>query len=93
MQKNIYNTRKRYNDRKKRRASALSKILVVVALTFFCGIWIGKQYSLSRVESLNIRVESQAADLKKMQESLLEARTDAQTANSRFLQLKEEISL
>tara|TARA_B100001179_G_C18577974_1_gene398453 strand:- start:602 stop:1330 length:729 start_codon:yes stop_codon:yes gene_type:complete len=92
MHKNIYNTRKRYNERKRKRASALSKVLVLAALTFFCGIWLGKQYSLSRVEGLNSRVDSQTEDLTKMQESLLEARTEAQTANSRFLQLKEEIS-
>lgn len=92
MHKNIYNTRKRYRQRAKQRLSFFIKVSFFVLLIGLIAIWIGKNYGSGQMSSLQHKVSQQNKELESLQEELLTARADAQTAMGRYVQLRDEIS-
>ncbi len=87
---NTYNPTSRYRDRKMQRMTSMVSMILVIILSASVGFWMGKQYGVEQAISL----EEQAASLTKERNELLtnvtELRAEAQTANTRYEQIKAE---
>lgn len=92
MHKNVYNTRKRYRQRSRERLSFLIKASLVIAVICLVAVWVGKNYGSGETSSLEQKVSSQDKKIESLQEELLSVRADSQTAISRYIQLREEVS-
>ncbi len=92
MHKNIYNTRKRYRQRARERLSFFIKASLVILVIGLIAIWVGKNYSSGQSSSLQQKITEQNKEIQTLQEDLLSARADSQTAMSRYVQLREEVS-
>ena len=92
MHKNVYNTRKRYRQRARERLSFLIKACLIVLVVSLIAIWVGKNYGSGQTGALKQKLSQQDKDIQGLQEDLLSARADSQTAMSRYVQLREEIS-
>ncbi len=92
MHKNVYNTRKRYRQRARERFSFFIKACLVVLIISLIAIWVGKNYGSGQTGALKQKLSLQDKDIEALQEELLSARANSQTAMSRYVQLREEIS-
>ncbi len=85
-----YNPHNRYRERAQARLTNAISMLLVIALSACVGFWMGKQYGVEQ----NISLEEQVTSLTKERNTLLsnvtELRAEAQTANTRYEQIKAE---
>lgn len=90
MNLNSYNPSARYKERAAQRtASAIGMILVII-LSACVGFWIGKQYGVEQNITLKEQVSSLTKERDGLQKNVTELRAEAQTANTRYEQVKAE---
>lgn len=87
---NSYNPHSRYRERSVQRMTSMISMLIVIALSASVGFWIGKQYGVEQNISLKEQVESLSKERNLLQANVTELRAEAQTANTRYEQIKAE---
>lgn len=85
-----YNPNSRYKDRAMQRMTNAISMLIVIALSACVGFWMGKQYGAERSISLAEQVEELTKERNLLQSNVTELRAEAQTANTRYEQIKAE---
>lgn len=85
-----YNPGNRYKDRAMQRVTNAITMVVVIALSACVGFWMGKQYGVERAISLGDQVEALTKERNLLQGNVTELRAEAQTANTRYEQIKAE---
>lgn len=85
-----YNPHNRYRERSKHRMTNAISMILVIALSSCVGFWMGKQYGVEKVISQKDLVEELTRERNLLQNSLTELRAEAQTANTRYEQIKAE---
>lgn len=87
---NSYNPHNRYRERAHQRFTSMISMVLVIALSACVGFWIGKQYGVEQNISLKDQVESLTKERTVLQKNVTELRAEAQTANTRYEQIKAE---
>lgn len=87
---NSYNPTSRYRDRKMQRMTSMVSMLLVIILSASVGFWVGKQYGVEQTISLEEQVSSLTKERNQLLTNVTELRAEAQTANTRFEQIKAE---
>ena len=87
---NSYNPHSRYRERSVQRLTSMVSMLIVIALSASVGFWIGKQYGVEQNISLKEQAESLSKERNLLQANVTELRAEAQTANTRYEQIKAE---
>ncbi len=90
MHLNSYNPHNRYRERAQARVTNAISMLLVIALSACVGFWMGKQYGVEQNISLEDQVESLTKERNTLQSNVTERRAEAQTANTRYEQIKAE---
>lgn len=90
MMLNSYNPNARYRDRAMHRMTNAVSMVIVIALSASVGFWMGKQYGVEQNISLKDQVESLTKERNLLQKNVTELRAEAQTANTRYEQIKAE---
>lgn len=85
-----YNPSNRYRDRAMQRVTNAISTILVIGLSACVGFWIGKQYGVERAISLGDQVEALTKERNLLQGNVTELRAEAQTANTRYEQIKAE---
>jgi hypothetical protein len=85
-----YNPSNRYRDRAVQRMTNAISMILVIALSASVGFWMGKQYGVEQNISLVDQVESLTKERNTLQGNVTELRAEAQTANTRYEQIKAE---
>jgi len=85
-----YNPQSRYKARAMQKAGNTITILIVIFLSVCMGFWVGKQYGVERSISLKEEVEQLTKERNELQQGLTTLRAEAQTANTRYEQIKAE---
>jgi cell division protein FtsB len=87
---NSYNPHSRYRERAMARMTNAISMVLVIALSACVGFWMGKQYGVEQNISLEDQVESLTKERNVLQSNVTELRAEAQTANTRYEQIKAE---
>ena len=87
---NSYNPNARYRERAMHRMTNAISMVLVIALSACVGFWMGKQYGVEQNISVVDQVESLTKERNVLQTSVTELRAEAQTANTRYEQIKAE---
>ncbi len=87
---NSYNPHARYRERKMHRMTNAVSMVLVIGLSACVGFWMGKQYGVENVISLKEQVNSLTKERTLLQGNVTELRAEAQTANTRYEQVKAE---
>ncbi|MFA5592007.1 MAG: hypothetical protein WC989_01670 [Micavibrio sp.] len=87
---NNYNPHNRYRERAQQRMTSMISMLIVIALSACVGFWVGKQYGVEQNISLKENVENLTKERNLLQANVTELRAEAQTANTRYEQIKAE---
>ncbi len=87
---NNYNPGQRYRDRATQRATNAFSMIIVIALSACVGFWMGKQFGAEKSISLADQVETLSKERATLQANVTELRAEAQTANTRYEQIKAE---
>ena len=87
---NSYNPHSRYRERSMARMTNAISMVLVIALSTCVGFWMGKQYGVEQNISLEDQVENLTKERNVLQTSVTELRAEAQTANTRYEQIKAE---
>lgn len=90
MSLNTYNPHNRYRARSQQRMTNAISMILVIGLSASVGFWMGKQYGVERAISLGDQVESLTKERNLLQGNVTELRAEAQTANTRYEQIKAE---
>ncbi len=90
MSLNSYNPSARYRERAAQRMANTIGMVIVVALSACVGFWIGKQYGVEQNITLKEQVVSLGKERDALQKNVTELRAEAQTANTRYEQIKAE---
>ena len=90
MMLNSYNPSTRYRDRAMHRVTNAVSMIIVIALSASVGFWMGKQFGAEKTISLKDQVEELTAERNLLQNNVTELRAEAQTANTRYEQIKAE---
>lgn len=90
MSLNSYNPSARYKERAAQRTANMIGMLIVIALSACLGFWMGKQYGVEQNITLKEQVHSLAKERDTLQKNVTELRAEAQTANTRYEQIKAE---
>lgn len=85
-----YNPSTRYKERAQQRVTNAITMVIVIALSACVGFWMGKQYGVERSISLGEQVETLTKERNVLQSNVTELRAEAQTANTRYEQIKAE---
>lgn len=85
-----YNPSTRYRNRAAQRFSNAISMVVVIALSACVGFWMGKQFGAEKSISLREQVKQLSSERITLQQNLTELRSEAQTANTRYEQIKAE---
>lgn len=85
-----YNPRDRYRERAVRRFNKTLLFFLLIGGSVTLGFMAGRQHANVQVGSLKKEVSSRDEQIKTVQEDLVAARADAQTANSRFELLRAQ---
>lgn len=85
-----YDPGARYKERSMQRFSRVVSMLIVIGMSAIAGFWVGQQYAAERHISFQDQVRDLTQQNKMLQESLTEIRAEAQTANTRYEQIKKE---
>ena len=84
-----YNPQDRYRRRSSERMTAFMVVIGVLGLAFVTGIWFGKQNAGQQERSLKKQLKTLQTEHQELQDTLTEARAEAQTAQARYDQLQE----
>ena len=90
MRINNYNPSARYKERAAQRMASTVGMLIVIGLATSVGFWVGKQYGVEKNISLKEQVESLVKERDTLLKNVTELRAEAQTANTRYEQIKAE---
>ncbi len=85
-----YNPHNRYRERSMQRMTNAISMLLVIALSVCVGFWVGKQYGVEKAISLVDQVDALTKERNLLQGNVTELRAEAQTANTRYEQIKAE---
>jgi cell division protein FtsB len=85
-----YNPHSRYRERSMQRVSNSIAMVIVIIMSTGVGLWFGKQYAAQNQISLNEQVKTLTTQNTELQESVTELRAEAQTANTRYEQIRAE---
>ncbi len=86
-----YNPNSRYKQRNAQRISSLLGTLAVIIISALLGFWLGKQFGAEQLIVFKQKVETMEAERIALQDQVTELSASAQTANTRFQQLQEEV--
>lgn len=87
---NSYNPNTRYRARSVQKMNSLISMILVIGLSACVGFWMGKQYGMEKSISLKDQVDALSEERETLQKSVTELRAEAQTANTRYEQIKAE---
>ncbi len=90
MMLNSYNPTSRYRERKMQRMTSMVSMVLVIILSACVGFWMGKQYGVEQSISLKEQVGSLTKERNQLLGNVTELRAEAQTANTRYEQIKAE---
>jgi hypothetical protein len=85
-----YNPHNRYRARSHQRMTNAVSMVLVIGLSASVGFWMGKQYGVEKAISMADQVESLTKERNLLQGNVTELRAEAQTANTRYEQVKAE---
>ncbi|HAJ89624.1 MAG TPA: hypothetical protein DCM27_01210 [Rhodospirillaceae bacterium] len=85
-----YNPRSRYRERAIQRFNKTILLILLMGVCFGFGFFIGGQNAVVQNGTLKLEIEDMTGRLKTMQDELTTIRAEAQTATSRFEQLKTQ---
>ncbi len=88
---NNYNPHTRYKERNAQRIASALGVLAVILLSMLLGFWLGKQYGAEHLITLKDEVEALEKERSALQDQVTELSATAQTANTRYGQLQEEV--
>ena len=91
MHRNIYNTHNRYKNRNRAQFQRFVFNIVLIVSLFFFGIWLGKNRSEGEVGLLKEQVHERSQEIVRLQEELTLSRANAQTAETRYKQLQDDV--
>lgn len=87
---NTYNPNNRYRNRAMQKLSNAASMIIVIGLSASVGFWMGKQYGAEKQISLADQVKELTNERNTLQQNVTELRAEAQTANTRYEQIKAE---
>lgn len=87
---NSYNPHTRYRARAIQKANNAISMILVIGLSASVGFWLGKQFSMEKSISMKEQVAELSKERDALQKSVTELRAEAQTANTRYEQVKAE---
>lgn len=87
-----YDPSARYKMRSKQRMSSIIVFCSVVFISGFIGFWLGGQNAAEQIIKLKAEHKSISSEYGDLQENLTSLRAEAQTANTRYEQIKKEYS-
>lgn len=91
MSLNNYNPHMRYKERNAQRVASALGVVAVILISILLGFWLGKQYGAEHLITLKDEVEMLEEERISLQEQVTELSATAQTANTRYEQLQEEV--
>lgn len=87
---NHYNPHHRYRERAAQRVASIVSFFLIIGMSVGVGIWMGRQFGAESVISLKKQNEKLKAETEDFQTTLTDLRAEAQTANTRYEQLRAE---
>ena len=87
---NSYNPGNRYRERAVQRMTNAVGMVIVIILSVCVGFWVGKQYGVEQSISMREQLSSLTKERNSLLASVTELRSEAQTANTRYEQIKAE---
>jgi len=91
MHLNSYNPDARYKNRAAQRFAAFLKFLSVILVAGLIGFWAGKQFAAEQLMVLQDKTKSLTIERDTLQVEATEIRAQAQTAETRYRQLQEQV--
>lgn len=85
-----YDPSARYRHRAKQKAVSSVIMAVIVVFSSMTGFWLGKQYGKEKVLTLEGRLKTLGKQQADLQANLTDLRSEAQTANTRYEQLRAQ---
>lgn len=85
-----YNPSARYRERAQQKMTNAISMLIVIVLSASVGFWMGKQFGVEKLGSLEKQVDTIIEERNTLQQNVTELRAEAQTANTRYEQIKAE---
>ncbi|MCB9983123.1 MAG: hypothetical protein H6861_05560 [Rhodospirillales bacterium] len=89
MRLSSYNPQDRYRRRHSERMAAFMVVVFILFLAFGLGVWFGTQNAGQQHRSIKKRYEDLLNERESLQDSITQARAEAQTAQMRYRQLQE----
>ncbi len=86
-----YNPHTRYKERNAQRMASALGVLAVILLSILLGFWLGKQYGAEHLMTLKDEVQTFEQERALLQDQVTELSATAQTANTRYEQLQQEV--
>lgn len=86
-----YNPHTRYRERSAQRFVSFLKFLSIVFLSILAGFWFGKQYGAEQLIVLKDKNETLTQERDLLQENVTELSAQAQTSETRYKQLQEQV--
>lgn len=87
---NSYNPTTRYKNRAMQKMTNAASMIIVIGLSASVGFWMGKQYGVENVMALKEQVTQLTGERNVLQQNVTELRAEAQTANTRYEQIRAE---
>jgi len=87
---NSYNPSARYKNRAMQKLTNMISMTIVIALSASVGFWMGKQYGVEKFISMKDQVTQLTNERNTLQQNVTDLRAEAQTANTRYEQIKAE---
>ncbi len=87
---NNYNPHSRYRERSAQRFANIISFFLIIGMSVGVGIWMGRQFGAESVISLKKQNKSLTQQTEELQTALTDLRAEAQTANTRYEQLRAE---
>ncbi len=91
MSHNMYNTHNRYKNRNRIQFRRSLLIFLSFVALFCVGIWFGKSRSESEQSFLSAQLAEKTNEIGLLQDDLMRARATAQTAETRYTQLQNDV--
>jgi len=85
-----YDPNARYKNRASQRMASLASMLGVIFVSAVIGFWIGRQSGAESVIKLKEENKNYVKELEELQQNVTDLRAEAQTANTRYEQIKKE---
>lgn len=86
-----YNPHRRYKERAAQRFASAMGMLAIILIAMLVGFWLGKQYGAGQLIKLKDEVVTIAQERDDLEEKITDATASAQTAQTRYKQLQEEV--